>query len=342
MTEKKVALITGISGQDAAFLSSQLLDKGWTVYGTCRDVLTTDFWRHKLLGVEGQINIIESQLHNAKALASQLRSVRPNHIYHLAGMSSIVHSRVKPLQVIEVNTIGTLNLLNAVKNEVPECRLFYASSSEVFAADSSTGSFDETSPVCPANPYGISKLAAQQFVRFFRESYELFTCSGILFNHESALRGADFLSRKITQQLTQFKYAQGKILELGNLDATRDWGAAEDFTKAMYKIMCLDKPEDYVVATGQLTSVREMLVCTASLLGYRPIFEGKGLNETCIDEKTGVLIAKVNPKFFRKQDYARTGNSNKLKSATNWSPKFNIIEVLTQMLEHDKQECGFS
>lgn len=332
MTNEKVALITGISGQDGAYLGSQLLSRGWTVFGGTRDIENTNFWRLNILDIFRDIKLVHCPMNDIHKLSALLKKIKPQQIYHLAGISSVVNSISNPIQSLEANTIGTQNLLESMKRECPESKLFFASSSEVFSSNIENEYFDEDSAMTPQTPYGISKLAAQLLVKYYRQHHGLFACSGILFNHESPLRGEEFITRKISKNVVSRLLNNGGVLELGNFDAARDWGSAEDYTNAMQLMMDLGAPLDFVIASGLLTRVRDILVYATKVLGSEPVFTGQGINEECIDNKTGKLIARVNKKYFRTNDIAKRGCSLKLNKVTGWQATLSVEKLVKDMV----------
>ena len=264
-----------------------------------------------------------------------LTSVKPNHIYHFAGESFVADSFIHPVTTIQTNTLGTLHVLEAIRHTLPKAKLFFASSSEVFGNVNIGEALNENSLVRPSNPYGISKLTAQQLVRMYRETYDLDATVGILFNHEGPLRGRNFVTRKISYNIARLKIHNDDAFELGSLSASRDWGAAEDYTKAM--MMALEvEVDDYVFATGKLTSVREFLKFSAIAGGFDPIFEGVGVSEICVDKPTGRLLAQVSERYFRPFDTsARMGDASKLMYNTQWQGSRSVEKLATEMVLTD-------
>jgi GDPmannose 4,6-dehydratase len=332
----KIAFITGITGQDGALLASQLLDNGWKVYGGFRRGSSNKIWRLDHLDILNEINLIECQLNEPQNLIEILSKIKPNCIYHLAGESFVADSFKYPGVTLEVNTHGTVNLLDAIRLIVPDAKVFFASSSEIFSGGYGSQLVGEEGNKSPGNPYGISKLAAQNFVSLYRERYGLFSCSGILFNHEGPLRGRQYVTRKITYNIARLKTVGGPEFQLGNLDAARDWGAADDYVKAMQLILDLDKPKDFVIATGCLTKVRDFLYEAAMYADFDPVFQGKGLSEKCIDNKSGKVIASVSEKYFRANDTAPLiGNPAKIISETNWGGSKRLDGLIKDMMSID-------
>ncbi len=334
--KQKVAFVTGVTGQDGAHLAAHLLRDGWRVYGGFRRGSSNKTWRIEQLGIAKKIELVECPLSEPQHIIEIFQSIRPDHVYNLAGESFVADSFKYPGVTLEVNTHGTLNILDAARLVSPESRLFFASSSEVFGRGGVTGPCDESTLCRPSNPYGISKLAAQNFVSLYRESYGLFACSGILFNHEGPLRGREFVTRKITFNIARLKVKGGPPIELGDMNAARDWGAADDYVEAMRAM--LDQPEakDMVIASGSLTTVREFLRMAASAAGYDPVFEGVGIDEVCTDRQSGMLLAEVSARYFRPHDTPPMyGNPALIESETGWRRKCSLEQMIKEMISAD-------
>ena len=329
---KPVAFISGITGQDGAHLANLLLMKGYAIYGGYRRGINKT-WRLDYLGITQKIRLIEFQLNEPQSIILILQKIKPNELYHLAAESFVADSFKYPNMVLETNTHATCNILEAIRITSPNTRMFFASSSEVFGHGEL---LDETSVRYPENPYAISKLSADYFIKMYREKYGLFVCSGILFNHEGPLRGGQFVSRKITHNIARLKLKNGEPIALGNLNASRDWGAAIDYVKAMWLMLVADDPKDYVIATGRLTTVRDFLKVSALEVGFDPVFEGEGKDELCIDKDTGMKIAKVSKLYFRPFDtLPLTGNSLKIESDLGWKKEVNFEKLISTMVKAD-------
>ncbi len=332
----KVAFVTGVTGQDGAHIASRLLDDGWKVYGGFRRGSSKKTWRMDFLGITKRVQLVEYQLSEPQNLIEILKDIQPTEIYNLAGESFVADSFKYPGVTLEANTRGVLNMLEAMRIVSPDARLFCASSSEVFGHTNNSVPLDENSECRPSNPYGISKLAAQHFVRLYRERYGLYTCSGVLFNHESPLRGREYVTRKITFNIARMKVEGGPPIELGDLSAVRDWGAAADYVTAMRAMLALGKPQDLVVATGRLTTVRDFLKIAALAAGFEPSFIGEGTDERCIDKKTGMPLAVVSKKYFRAHDTRITvGNPTRIKSLTGWAGSRPLEKIVEEMVSVD-------
>jgi len=332
-----VAFITGVTGQDGAYLADLLLRKGYDVYGGFRRGATNKAWRLDYLGIKERIKLVEFQLNESQKLIEILQKIQPDEIYHLAGESMVADSFKYPGVTLEANAHGALNMLEAVRIISPKSKIFFASSSEIFGKNSHDKLLHENSPTQPNNPYAISKLTADYFIKLYRERYDIFACSGILFNHESPLRGMQFVTRKITYNVAKLKVSKtGLPIELGDFNSSRDWGSAIDYVKAMKLMLEMDKPEDCIIATGKLSSVRECLRLSALSAGFDPVFEGSGANEICVDNMSGRVIAKTLEKYVREGDTPPlAGDSTKLELATGWLRAINFEKLIEEMLIAD-------
>lgn len=336
MDESKKALIIGATGQDGAYLAKHLLDDGWEVHCGFRRGSASKTWRLQELNILEQVELVNINIDEPFNLNDVLKSLQPEQIYHLAGESFVADSFLHPVTTIQANTMGTLNLLEAIRHTVPEAKLFFASSSEVFGPAHVGHTLNENSLIRPANPYGISKMTAQELVRMYRDTYSLYATVGIMFNHESPLRGRNFVTRKLSFNLARLKVTDGEPVELGAFSSARDWGSAEDYTKAMVDLLCLDEPEDYVFATGKLTTVRDFLSSAAVAAGFDPLFEGVAMHEKCIDKTSGRLIAQVSERYFRAHDTsARAGDASKLKQQIQWQGSRTVEKIATEMVIAD-------
>jgi len=332
----KKALILGATGQDGAHIAAHLVKDGWDVYGGFRRGSANKVWRLEQLGLLGKVKLVNVNVDEPYNLIEVFKQVMPDHIYHFAGESFVADSFIHPVTTLEANTLGTLHVLEAMRLTVPAARLFFASSSEVFGSVPQGVLLNEGSPLLPINPYGISKMTAQHLVRMYRETHGLFATAGILFNHESSLRARSFVTRKITYNLARLKIHGGAPVELGQFCSARDWGSAEDYTQAMTQVLALDAPDDFVFATGKLTSVRDFLSIAAAAAGFDPVFERSGADEKCIDKTTGLPLAHVSERYFRPHDTsARSGDATKLKLKTGWQGSRSIADVACEMVKTD-------
>ena len=337
----KVSVVLGATGQDGALLCKKLLESGETVFGTYRRGGADKFWRLKELGIFDAISFIETHVEDAASIAELFQKTAPKALYVLAGQSYVADSFLSPDTVFKANLHGVLNVLNGLRYFAPECRTFFASSSEIFGATNNDLLLNERSPTMPQNPYGISKLAALHLVRNFREAHDLPICSGILFNHESFLRGRQFVTRKITFNLARLRMEGGDPMRLGTFDSSRDWSDAEDTINAIVKMNFLSKPQEAVVAAGKLTSLRSVLLTAADYCGFSPVFEGVGRSEVLADSVTGRPLAVLDDKYLRPKDTAPlAGDSSLLRSITTWSPEHTFDETVRKMCEKDIWRWG--
>lgn len=333
---ERTALITGATGQDGALLAAELLKEGWRVIAGHRRGASNSTWRLDYLGISDKVVLVECQVTAPQNLIEIVQTTEPSHVFHLAAESFVADSFKYPGVALDINSQGTLNILEAIRLLSPESRLFCASSSEVFGKNDQSEYINEKASFSPQNPYAISKAAAFHFVKLYRERYGLACCSGILFNHEGPLRSRSFVTRKITYNIARLRCHGGPPMELGDLNAARDWGAAADYVDAMRRMLELDQPQDLVVATGKITSVRQFLQISALAAGFDPTFEGQGLNEVCIDKTSGLVLAKVAKRYFREQATPPlTGDANRLSTLTGWHPQHSIQTLIENMVHAD-------
>ncbi len=341
----KKALITGITGQDGYYLTKFLLKKGYQVHGIKRrtSLINTqridEFFNDKNLH-DKNFTLYHGDMTDSSSLIRILNKVKPNEIYNLAAQSHVRVSFEIPEYTANSDAIGVLRLLEAVKsaNLVNKVKIYQASTSELYGKARETPQ-NENTPFYPRSPYGVAKLYAHWIIVNYREAYNFFACNGILFNHESPLRGETFVTRKITIGLSKIKLGLQKNLTLGNLNAKRDWGHAADYAEAMWKIMQLNKPDDFVISTGKQFSVREFVNIAAKNLGISLKWVGKGTNEKGIDKKTGKIIIKVGKKYFRPTEVdALIGDSSKARKILKWKPKFSFNQLVKEMVKSDFNE----
>lgn len=331
----KTALVLGATGQDGAHIAAHLLRRGCKVIGGFRRGSANKTWRLEHLGILKDVTLLNINIDEPFHLVEVFGQIRPDYIFHVAGESYVADSFSHPFTTFEANAVGTLNVLEAIRLTSSHARLFFASSSEVFG-DAQGRLLDENSEFLPANPYAISKMTSQHLVRMYRQRFGIFGCTGILFNHEGPLRTRSFVTRKITYNLARILTQGGAPIELGAFDSERDWGSAEDYTEAMVKVLNLDAAEDFVFATGKLTSVREFLRLAAEYAGFKPVFSGQGVNELCVDAASGRELAKVSAHYFRPYDTtARAGSANRLKQRTDWRGSRSVERIVAEMMEAD-------
>lgn len=331
------ALITGITGQDGTYLTKLLLKKGFKIIGIDKANTFEDLWRFRDLNIDASKNVefLDINLLDSEKIKSTIKNKKPDIVFNLASLSSVSESFLKPVESLHVNGQITLNLLEAIRTEKPDVKFFQASSSEMFG-DSHSNSFNEKSAFYPKSPYAIGKVFSHYTTVSYRESYELYACCGILFNHESKLRSVHFVTRKITDAVAKIHLGLQKDLELGNLNVYRDWGYAREYVEAMVKMVERDIPEDFVICTGKLTSLREFVEMSCKIVGIGLDWEGKGVGEKGFDKKTGNIIVKVNPDFYRPVDIKTTlGDNTNARTKLNWQPKISIEELCEKMVESD-------
>lgn len=338
----KIAIITGITGQDGAYLSELLLGKGYKVYGAYRRTSSVNFWRIESLGISRHPNLqlVEYDLTDMGSSIRLLERAEASEVYNLAAQSFVGVSFDKPVTTGEITGIGALNLLEAIRIVNPKIRFYQASTSEMFGKVQSIPQ-DENTPFYPRSPYGVAKLFAHWMTVNYRESYGIFGASGILFNHESPLRGIEFVTRKITDGIARIKLGKLDTLELGNLGAKRDWGYAKEYVDGMWRMLQADIPDSFVLATGRMETVRDFvtLACKSAMIDV--VWNGDGANETGIDAATGKTIVCVNPKFYRPAEVdLLIGNPDKAKNILGWEPKTSLEDLCRMMLETDLIRVG--
>lgn len=333
----KSAVITGITGQDGAYLAELLLEKGYTVYGTYRRAASTNFWRIDDLGIRDNPNLklVEYDLTDLGATIRLLEKTGAMEVYNLAAQSFVAVSFEQPMTTAQITGLGPLNLLEAIRIVNPKIRYYQASTSEMFGEVQEIPQTEKT-PFYPRSPYGVAKLYAHWITINYRESYGIFGTSGILFNHESPLRGLEFVTRKITHAIARIKLGKQERVELGNLDAKRDWGYARDYVEGMWRMLQTDKPDAYVLATGRTESVRDFVNMTCKAAAINIVWEGEGIHENGIDTATGKIIVAINPEYYRPAEVELLiGSPEKAKRELGWEPKTTLEELCRMMLEAD-------
>lgn len=329
------ALITGITGQDGAYLAKLLLDKNYEVYGAFRRTSDLNITRLRYLEVDDKINFVPLELHEFTNIQRTIEKVQPDEIYNLGSQSFVGLSFEIPLFTADVTGLGPLRLLEAVRSVDPKIKVYQASSSEMFGKVS-TPLQNEQTPFYPRSPYAAAKLFAHSMAVNYRESYRMFVSSGILFNHESPLRGLEFVTRKITHSVARIKHGHQTELLLGNLDASRDWGYAPEYVEAMWLMLQQPEPRDYVIATGKTHSVREFLEIAFKSAGFDIQWSGKEVNEIGMDRNSGKILVRIDPKFYRPSEVdCLAGDCARAKNLLSWSSKTTFEELIVIMLEHD-------
>jgi GDPmannose 4,6-dehydratase len=342
----KRAIITGITGQDGAYLAELLLNKGYEVYGTYRRSASVNFWRIEELGVDKHPNLhlVEYDLTDQSNSIRMVADIAPDEIYNLAAQSFVGVSFEQPLATAHITGLGAVHLLEAIRVVNPKIKFYQASTSEMFGEVQEIPQ-KESTPFYPKSPYGVAKLYAHWMVINYRESYNIFGCSGILFNHESPLRGREFVTRKITDSVAKIKLGKLDCLELGNMDAKRDWGFARDYVEGMYLMLQTKTPDTFVLATNRTETVRDFVTMAFRAIDIELEFRGEGEDEIGVDTKTGKTLVKVNPKFYRPCEVdLLIGNPEKAKKILGWEAKTTLEELCAMMVEEDlrRNELGFS
>lgn len=342
----KKAIITGITGQDGAYLSQLLLEKNYEVYGTYRRTSSTNFWRIEELGIHNNQNLhlLEYDLNDQTSNIRLIEKVQPDEIYNLAAQSFVGVSFDQPLSTVQTTGLGAIHLLEAIRIINPNIKFYQASTSELFGKVQQTPQTEET-PFYPRSPYGFSKLIAHWATINYRESYNIFGVSGILFNHESPMRGREFVTRKITDTVAKIHLGKNNQLELGNLDAQRDWGYAKEYVEGMYKMLQYKTPETFILATGQTYSVRKFVELAFAKIGTSLIWQGQGINEKGICAKSGKERVVINPKYYRPAEVELLiGSPKKAKELLGWEAKMNLEELCHIMVDADlkRNKDGFS
>ncbi len=336
----KKALITGITGQDGSYLAELLIEKGYEVHGIIRRSSSFNTQRIDDILKDRHEKDVNLHLHygdlcDASSLNRLVEKIQPDEIYNLAAQSHVAVSFQQPEYTTEVNALGTLRLLDALKEFRSSTRFYQASTSELYGLVQEVPQ-SETTPFYPRSPYGVSKLHAFWFVKNYREAYNLFACNGILFNHESPRRGKKFVTRKITNAVALISRGLQDTVYLGNMDAKRDWGYAKDYVEAMYLMLQQDEPDDYVIATGKTHSVRDFVRYAFGAAGIEVEFEGEGVEEKGRDKKTGKVVVAVDPLYFRPSEVdLLIGDATKAREKLGWEPKMNLDGLVETMVRAD-------
>ena len=359
----KRAIVTGITGQDGAYLAEQLLEKGYLVYGTYRRTSSVNFWRIEELGVAAHPNLhlVEYDLTDLSSSIRLLEHARPDEIYNLAAQSFVGVSFDQPQTTAEITGLGCLNLLEAVRIVNPKIRFYQASTSEMFGKVQAIPQTEET-PFYPRSPYGVAKLYAHWITVNYRESYDIFGVSGILFNHESPLRGREFVTRKITDSVAKIALGKLDVLELGNLDAKRDWGYAKEYVDGMWRMLQAELPDTFVLATNRTETVRDFVRLAFAATGLRLAFLGAAEGETAVVDTIdqdlftavtggkskllpGTEVLRINPSFYRPAEVELLiGDPTKAREVLGWAPETPLEKLCSLMIEADirRNRSGFS
>lgn len=333
----KRALITGVTGQDGAYLSQLLMSKGYEVFGAVRRSSLSSLLRLRELGIEHDIRQVTIDMCEFGNIVRVVEKVRPDEIYNLASQSFVHTSFEQPLYTSDANALGATRILEAIRMVNPNIRFYQASTSEMFGKVQSVPQSEKT-PFYPRSPYGVAKLYAHWITINYRESYGLHASSGILFNHESPLRGAEFVTRKITLGLARVRHGEQPVLELGNLDVWRDWGFAGDYVRGMWQLLQQDVAGDVVLATGRTESVRRFTELAAQAVGFDLVWEGQGLSTIGRDSRTGRSIVTVNPEHYRPSEVDMlVGDATKARCELGWEPKVQLPDLVAMMAEADNR-----
>lgn len=342
----KKAIVTGVTGQDGAYLAQLLLEKGYAVYGTYRRTSSVNFWRMEELGIQAHPNLhlVEYDLTDLGTSLALVNRVEPDEIYNLAAQSFVGVSFEQPSTTAQITAVGALNLLEAIRLSNRRIRFYQASTSEMFGKVQAIPQVEDT-PFYPRSPYGVAKLYAHWITVNYRESYDMFGSSGILFNHESPLRGREFVTRKITDSVAKIALGKLDCLELGNLDAKRDWGFAKEYVEGMWRMLQHDQPDTFVLATNRTETVRDFVSMAFKAADIPIEFRGSGLDEVAVNSDTGKTVMRINPAFHRPAEVdLLIGNPAKAKEKLGWEPKTSLEELCAMMVKADigRNERGAS
>lgn len=331
----KHALITGITGQDGSYLAELLLEKDYEVYGIMRRKSVVDYGNVE--HIKNKIHFIYADMTDAISLINAMRISQADEVYNLAAQSFVGTSWEQPIATADIDAIGVTNMLEAIRTVKPTARFYQASTSEMFGLVQEMPQTEKT-PFYPRSPYGVAKLYGHWITKNYRESYDLYACSGILFNHESERRGKEFVTRKITDAVARIKCGVQEYLELGNMDAKRDWGHSKDYVKAMWLMLQQEKADDYVIATNETRTVREFVETAFSHVGINVEWQGTGVDEIGIDKATGRTVVKVNEKFFRPAEVeVLLGNPEKAERELGWEREISFSNLVKRMVENDME-----
>lgn len=341
----KKALVTGVTGQDGSYLAEFLLEKGYEVHGLVRR--SSSFNRKRLEKIHSDycdhaanFTMHYGDMTDSSSLAGLVAAIQPDEVYNLAAQSHVKVSFEVPEYTAQCDAVGVLRLLETIRANAPRCRMYQASTSELYG-NAPEFPQDETTPFRPRSPYAVAKLYAYWISRNYREAYGLFVCNGILFNHESPRRAETFVTRKITHQLCKIKLGLADVLHLGNLDSKRDWGFAPDYVESMWMMLQQNQADDYVIATGETHSVREFVSEAAKLLDYRIQWVGAGVDEIGINEATGKTLVVIDPRYYRPTEVDQLiGNASKARRELGWKPKVSFDGLVKTMVEADLEMLG--
>lgn len=329
----KNALITGITGQDGSYLAELLLEKGYNVYGIWRRKATVDYGN--IAHLKDKVTLIYADMTDPVSLITAMKISQADEVYNLAAQSFVSTSWDTPIATADINAVGVTNILEAIRLVKSEARFYQASTSEMFGKVQEIPQREET-PFYPRSPYGVAKLYGHWITKNYRESYDMFACSGILFNHESERRGIEFVTRKITDAAARISLGLQDFVELGNLDAKRDWGHSRDYVKAMWLMLQQDAPDDYVIATNETRTVREFAETAFRCAGIDIQWQGSGIDEVGINKADGKIVVKINSAFFRPAEVDfLLGNPEKAECQLGWQREIGFAELVERMVKND-------
>ncbi|MGL5434335.1 MAG: GDP-mannose 4,6-dehydratase [Lachnospiraceae bacterium] len=329
----KKALITGITGQDGSYLAELLLEKGYEVYGIMRRKSVVDYGNVE--HIKDKIHFVYADMTDIVSLINAMNISQADEVYNLAAQSFVGTSWEQPLATADIDGVGVTNMLEAIRTVKPEARFYQASTSEMFGLVQELPQTEKT-PFYPRSPYGVAKLYGHWITKNYRESYDLYACSGILFNHESERRGKEFVTRKITDAVARIKHGVQDCLELGNMDSKRDWGHSQDYVYAMWLMLQQETADDYVISTNETRTVREFVEIAFNHVGIEIEWQGSGVDEIGIDKASGKTIVRINPKFFRPAEVdILLGDSSKAENNLGWKRNISFADLVKRMIEND-------
>jgi len=329
----KKALITGITGQDGSYLADLLLEKGYEVHGIWRRKSVVDYGN--ISHLKDKVNLIYADMTDMASLIRAMKISQADEVYNLAAQSFVATSWDQPIATTHIDAVGVTYLLEAIRTIKPESRFYQASTSEMFGLVQETPQTEKT-PFYPRSPYGVAKLYGHWITKNYRESFGMYACSGILFNHEGERRGKEFVTRKITDAVARIKLGKQDCVELGNMDAKRDWGHAKDYVKAMWLMLQQSEADDFVIATGETRSIREFVEAAFAHIDMNIKWQGSGADETGIDERSGKTVVRVNPKFYRPAEVELLlGSPAKAERVLGWKREISFDEMVKRMVEND-------
>ncbi len=334
----KKALVTGIRGQDGAYLAKLLLEKGYKVYGADRRSGNSGNWRIDELGIGKEIEVVYMDLLELTNIRHVIAEIMPDEVYNLAAQSFVGVSFEQPILTTDIDAMGVLRVLDILRDVNPEAKFYQASTSEMFG-NAKEMPQTETTSFHPRSPYAAAKVYAHHITVNYRESYNMFTSCGILFNHESELRGLEFVTKKTTLAVANIKYGLQDKLILGNLDSKRDWGYASDYVKGMWLMLQQDEPDDYILATNEMHTIKEFVEKAFKFAGYTIGWQGAGVNTKGIDKKTGRVLVEVSKEFYRPADVnALMGNAKKAHERLGWDPEIKFNDLIEIMIKYDLEK----